>query len=76
MIHTLPHRRFRICSNMTQFHSELVELIEVFKSNGYPENFIDNCFKTILHNKHRIKEKVITMPKKPLSLVLPSFEPL
>ena len=36
----------------------------VFKINGYSENFIDNCFKTFLDNKHVIQEKVITVPKK------------
>ena len=45
--------------------------MDVFKSNGYPENLIYNCFKMLLDNKHRIQEKVITVPKKPLILVLP-----
>ena len=36
-----------------------------------PENFINNCFKVLLNNKHRIQEKVITVLKKPLCLVNP-----
>ena len=48
----------------------------VFKSNSYPENFMNNCFKTFLDNKHRIQEKVITVPKKPLFLILPYLGPL
>ena len=39
-------------------------------SNGYSENFIDNCLKTFLDNKHIIQKKVIILPKKPFFLVL------
>ena len=35
------------------------------------ENFINNCFKVFLDNKYRVREKVITVPKKTLFLVLP-----
>ena len=31
--------------------------MDVLKSNGYPENFINNCF----NNKHKMQEKVITV---------------
>ena len=71
MIHVLLYKCFQICSDWTKFHLELVKLMDVFKSNGYPENFISNCFKAFLDNKHSILEKVITVPKKPLLLVLP-----
>ena len=40
-------------------------------NNGDPENFINNCFKVILDNKYRVREKVITVPKKTWFLVLP-----
>ena len=50
--------------------------MDVFKSYGYPENFLNNFFKTSLDSKHRIQEKVITLPKKPLFLVLPYLGPL
>ena len=71
LLHTLLYRPFWICSDWTKFHLELVKLIDVFKNNGYPENFIDNCFKVFLDNKYRAREKVITVPKKTLFLVLP-----
>ena len=67
MIHTLLYRCFRICSDWTKFHLELVKLMDVCKSNGYPENY----FKAFLDNKHRIQENVVTVPKKPLFLALP-----
>ena len=54
----------------------MVKLTDVFKNDGYPENFINNCFKEFLDNKYRIQEKVITAPKKTLFLVLPYLGPL
>ena len=54
----------------------MVKFTDVFKSNDYPENFINNCFKTLLDKKYRIQEKVITVTKKPLFLVLPYLGPL
>ena len=56
-LHTLLYRCFRICSDWTKFHLELVKLTDVFKNNGSPENFINNCFKVFLDNKYRIQEK-------------------
>ena len=77
LLHTLLlHTCFRICSDCTKFHLELVKLTDVFKNNGYPENFINNCFKVFLDNKYRIQEKVISVPKKTLFLVLPYLAPL
>ena len=76
MIHILLYRCFRIFSDWTKFHLELVKLADVFKSNGYPENFINNFFKTFLDKKYRINEKVTTVPKKPLFLVFPYLGPL
>ena len=76
LLHTLLYRCFRICCDWTKFHLELVKLTDVFKNNGYPENFINNCFKVFLDNKYRIQEKVITVPKKTLFLVLPYLGPL
>ena len=48
-------RCFQICSDWTKFKLELVKLMDAFKSNGYPENFMNNCFKRFLDNKHRIQ---------------------
>ena len=76
LLHTLLNRCFRICSDWTKFYLELVKLIDVFKNNGYPENFINNCFKVFLDNNYRVREKVITVPKKTLFLVLPYLGPL
>ena len=60
MIHTLLYKCFQICSDWTKFYLEL----DVFKSKGYSDNFINNFFKTFQDNKHRIQGKLITVPKK------------
>ena len=57
LLHTLLYRCFRICSDWTKFHLELVKLTDVFKNNGYPENFINNCFKVFLDNNYKVKRK-------------------
>ena len=71
MVYNLVFRCFHICSNWTQFHTELTFLKGIFQKNGYPENFIDKCFKKFLNNIHLVKENVTTVKKKHLVLVLP-----
>ena len=68
LLHTLLYRCFRICSDWTKFHLELVKLTDIFKNNH--ENFINICFKVFLDSKYRVREKVITVPKNTLFLVL------
>ena len=71
MVYTLVYRCFRICSNWTQFHTELIFLKGLFQKNGYPKNFIDKCFKTFLNNVHLVKENVSAVEKKCLHIVFP-----
>ena len=71
MVYTLVYRCFRISSNWTQFHTELIFLKEIFQKNGYPKNFVDRCFKKFLNNVHLVEENVPTVEKKRLLLVLP-----
>ena len=71
MIYTLVNRCFEIYSNWSMFHQQLILLREIFNKNGYPDNFIDRCFKLFLNRIHILKEKVPTVGKKPLHLVLP-----
>ena len=70
MIYTLINRYFRICSSWSLFHQHLILLREIFQKNGYPENFIDRCFSLFLNRIRILKEKVPTVKKKPLRLVL------
>ena len=53
------------------FHSQLTLSKEIFQKNDCPENFIDKCFKLFLNKIHILKEKVATVEKKHLQLVLP-----
>ena len=71
MVYTLVYRCFGICSNWTQFHTELIFLNRMFQKNGYPKNSIDSCLKKFLNNVHLVKENVLTVEKKRLLLVLP-----
>ena len=53
------------------FHQELTLLTEIFQKNGYPDNFIGRSFKLFLNRIHILIEKVPTVEKKHLRLVLP-----
>ena len=53
-IHILLYRCFLSSSDWTKFYLELVKQMDVFKSNSYPKNFINNFFKAFLDNKRRI----------------------
>ena len=66
-------RCFWIFSDQSKFYLELVKLMDVFQSNSYPGNFINNLFKEFLDHKHRRQEKVT---KKPLFWVFPYLGPL
>ena len=58
------------CSSWSMFHQQLILLRGIFQKNGYPENFIDRCFKLFLNRIHILKEKDRTVEKKPPSLVI------
>ena len=49
----------------------MILLRDILQKNGYPENLIDRCFKLLLNRIHILKEKVPTVEKKALRLVLP-----
>ena len=70
-IYTLINRCFQISSSLSIFHPQSTLSREIFQENGYPENFIDKCFQLFLNRIHILKEKIPTVEKKPLWLVLP-----
>ena len=70
-LYTFVYRCFCICLEWKKFHTELILLKKIFRKNGYPENVIDKCFKKFLDNIHLVKEKVPTVERKRLLLVLP-----
>ena len=71
MVYTMVYRCFCICSDWIKFHAEFTFLKKIFRKNGYLENFIGKCFKKFLDNIHLVKEKVPTVERKHLLLVLP-----
>ena len=70
-VFALAHRYFRICINWAKLHTELVCLKYIFLKNGYPENFINKCFKRFMDNIHVVKETTVTVEKNSSVLVLP-----
>ena len=66
------HRGFMICSSYRTLHFEILKLKQIFRSNGYPKNFIDRCIKMYL-DKVFIKHPNICvyLPKKELVCVFP-----
>ena len=53
------------------FCNLVLALREIFQKNGYSENITDRRFKLFLDRIHILIEKVPTVEKKPLQLVLP-----
>ena len=49
---------------MVNIPSTIEILREIFQKNGFPENFIDRCFKLFLKRTHILKEKVCKVEKK------------
>ena len=45
LVYTLLHRCFNIISYYEKFHNEINALKQIFKTNGYPFQFIDRCIK-------------------------------
>ena len=71
LISSLLYRTFKLCSNFKIIHQEIIFLKDIFKRNGYPSNFIDNCVKRFL-DKIFIEKKVFSVAqKKELICVLP-----
>ena len=70
-VYTLAYRRLGICSSWTKLHNKLVCLKKVFLKNGYPEDFINTCFKEFMDNIHVVKKTTLTVEKKHLVVVVP-----
>ena len=72
MVNTLAHRCLWLCSSCIKLNTELLLVKQFFLKNGYPENFINECFKNFMDNIHLVKETTLTVEKKSLpSLSVP-----
>ena len=56
---------------MGHFHLEISSLNSVFRSNGYPRNFIDFCMEHFLDKSFVKRKESLTVPKVQLVRVLP-----
>ena len=52
LVNGLLCRAWRLCSNYTLFHSEVLCIRETLKSNGYPVPFLDSCIKKFLDKQY------------------------
>ena len=71
LILTLLYRAFKLCSSFEIFHQEIITLKDIFKRNGYPLSFIDNCIKRFLDKVFIEKKIFLSAQKKELICVLP-----
>ena len=71
LIWSLLYRAFSLCSTFELFHQEILKLKDIFKRNGYPTSFIDNCVKRFLDKVFIAKKTFLTVSKKELVCVLP-----
>ena len=67
IVSTLLHRGFMTCSSSYRtLHFEILKLKQIFRSNGYPKNFVD-CYIKIYLDKVFIKHpNICIVPKKEL----------
>ena len=70
-IDSLLYKGFSLLSNMGHFHLEISSLNSVFRSNGYPRNFIDFCMEHFLDKSFVKRKESLTVPKVQLVRVLP-----
>ena len=73
LIWSLLYRAFSLCSGFEfeLFHQEILKLKDIFKRNGHPTSFIDNCVKRFLVKVFIKKKSFLTASKKELVCVLP-----
>ena len=65
------HRGFMICSSYRTLHFEILKLKQIFRSNGYPKNFVDRCIKMYLDKVFIKHSNICVLPKKELVCVFP-----
>ena len=71
LLSILLHRGFMICSFYKTLHFEILKLKQIFRSNGYPQNFIGRCIKMYLDKVFIKHPSICVRPKKELVCVFP-----
>ena len=60
-----------ICSSNRTLHFEIFKLKQIFRSKGYPKNFVDRCIKMYFDKVFIKHANICIMPKKELVCVFP-----
>ena len=60
-----------ICSSYRTLHFEILKMKQIFRSNSYPQNFVDCCITMYLDKVFIKHPNVCVVPKKELVHVLP-----
>ena len=69
LVSTLLHRGFMLCSSYRTLHFEILKLKQIFRCNGYPENFVDRCIKMYLDKVFILNTRIFVLcQKKGISL--------
>ena len=68
LVSTLLHRGFMICCPYKTLHFEVLKLKQIFRSNGYPQNFVDRCIKMYLDKVFIKHPSICVVPNKGISL--------
>ena len=71
LISTLLYRAYMINSSLIGMHDEVEKLKTIFRKNGYPISFIDNCIFKFFNKINETKVPVHTVPKLEVSMFLP-----
>ena len=71
LVSTLLCRGFMIYSSYRTLHFEILKLKQIFRSKGYPKNFVDRCIKMYLDKVFIKHANICIVPKKELVGVFP-----
>ena len=71
LVSILLHRNFMICFSYRTLHFEILNLKQIFRSNRYPQNFVDCCNIMYLDKVFIKHPNICVVPKKELVCVFP-----
>ena len=69
LVSTLLHCGFMVCSSYRTLHFEILKLKQIFRSNRYPQNFVDCCIKIYLDKVFIKHPEICVVSKKELVCV-------
>ena len=76
LISCLIYRVYHIASSFKIFDIDLFSLENKFIRNGFPLSLIDDATGKFLNNQYSIKDKALTVPKRPVIIILPFLGPI